>query len=253
MKALSSSDNNKVIVAMVAIAALAIVFWTMLLSPKREEADKLGAQAEQLQSSLAIHQSEVSQAVQAKQEFSRSYEQLVVLGKAVPGDDDTASLIVQLNRIAVGAGVNFRNIRLSAAAGEAAPAPVAETTPEAGGASPTEVAASTLPLGATIGSAGLGVMPYELTFDGEFFEIADFIKGLDSLVKTQNAEVSVDGRLFTINGFSLKAASGRGFPALEASFSITTYLTPPEQGITAGATPEGPEATPVASTIGATP
>jgi Tfp pilus assembly protein PilO len=245
------SSNNVVIVAMLVIAVLVVGFWMVLLSPKREEADTLSAKANDLQSSLAVHQSEVDQALQAKADFSKSYEQLVVLGKAVPGEDDTASLIVQLNRISGNAGVLFRNLKIGAAAGEAAPVEAPTATEE--GASPTEVAASVLPLGATIGPAGLGVMPYELTFSGKFFQIADFIEGLDSLVKTQNATVSVDGRLFTINGFSLKGARGSGFPALEATFYLTTYLTPPEQGITAGATPEGPEAAPVAATIGATP
>ena len=48
-------------------------------------------------------------------------------------------------------------------------------------------------------------MPYTLTFNGNFFKIADFIKGLDSLVKTTNEKVAVNGRLVTINGFSLAA------------------------------------------------
>jgi hypothetical protein len=83
-------------------------------------------------------------------------------------------------------------------------------------------------------------MPYTLTFDGQFFQIADFIKGLDSMVKTQNAQVSVDGRLITINGFSLAPDAVVGLPALEATFSVTTYLTPPSEGVTAGASPVSP-------------
>jgi hypothetical protein len=121
--------------------------------------------------------------------------------------------------------------------------------------SPTEVAASTLPLGAAIGPAGLAVMPYELTFSGDFFHIADFIEGLDALVKSENEKVDVRGRLITINGFSL-APSQAGFPDLEASFTVTTYLTPPSEGVTAGATPEAPvpaTSTPAATTTGGTP
>jgi type II secretory pathway pseudopilin PulG len=252
------SSSNRVIVAMLAIAALAIAFWMLLLSPKREEASKLGAQVEELQASLAQHRAEAAQAQEAREEFPVTYQQLVVLGKAVPGDDDTASLLVQLNRIANGADVTFRNLSLEAASGTEAAPPVPAPAPEAGtpassSVSPTEVAASMLPLGAAIGPAGLGVMPYTLTFDGEFFEIADFIKGLDSLVKTENAKVSVNGRLFTINGFSLEAAPNRSFPALQATFSVTTYLTPPTQGVTAGATPASPSATPVSTTTGGTP
>ena len=56
--------------------------------------------------------------------------------------------------------------------------PAAETVP------PTEVEASLLPLGASIGPAGLAVMPYTLQFQGNFFGIAKFIGQVDSLVKS---------------------------------------------------------------------
>ncbi|HEU5064172.1 MAG TPA: hypothetical protein VFT79_13630 [Solirubrobacterales bacterium] len=249
------SSSNRLILAMIAIALLAAGFWMLLLSPEREEADKLGKQVETLEASLSSHEAEVQQALAAQEEFPRNYEELVVLGKAVPADDDTASLIVQVNRIAESAGVEFRNLKLATAGGEA-PAPVAaeETTGSTGSASPTEVAASTLPLGASIGPAGLAVMPYELVFDGEFFEVADFIKGLDSLVETEAGQVTVNGRLFTISGFSLEPRQNKQFPALQATFFITTYLTPPSEGATGGATVEGPaEAAPASMTIGEAP
>jgi Tfp pilus assembly protein PilO len=263
------TSTNRVIVAALAVVVLAIAFWMLLLGPKRDEASKLGAQVEEVTASLAQHQAEAAQALEARQDFAADYQHLVVLGKAVPGDDETASLLVQLNTVADKAGVSFRALTLEepegAAATAPAPAPEAPSAegvaPEASAgtpaslASPTEVAASTLPLGAAIGPAGLGVMPYTLTFDGQFFQIADFIKGLDSLVKTQNARVSVDGRLITINGFSLAPAAS-GFPALGATFSVTTYLTPPAQGVTAGATPGAPApatAAPAATTTGGTP
>jgi Tfp pilus assembly protein PilO len=263
------TSTNRAIVAALAVVALALAFWMLLLGPKRDEASKLGAQVEEAKASLAQHRAEAAQAVEARGEFAADYQQLVVLGKAVPGDDDTASLLVQLNRIANETGVTFRTLALEAAGGEATPAPATPApeapSPEGSAAeasagtpaslvSPTEVAASTLPLGAAIGPAGLGVMPYTLTFDGQFFQIADFIEGLDSLVKTQSAQVSVDGRLLTINGFSLAADSSSGFPALEATFSVTTYLTPPTQGVTAGATPASPgTATLASAATGGTP
>jgi Tfp pilus assembly protein PilO len=249
---LKISSSNRAIVAVIALAVLVLLIWTMVLSPKRDEASKLDAQASQLKTSLAQHEAEVAEAEAAKKEFPVAYQHLVVVGKAVPGGDETASLLVQMNRIAGRAGGKFTNIALTAAGGEeAAPASSgSEETP----ASPTEVAASLLPLGATVGPAGLAVMPYEVTFDGNFFQIADFIKGVDSLVDTKKTQVSVDGRLVTVDGFSLEAAPDKGFPALQASFALTTYLTPPTEGGVAGASPELPspaEATPAAATIGA--
>ena len=70
-------------------------------------------------------------------------------------------------------------------------------------------------------------MPYDLAFSGSFFHVADFIHGIDSLVKTENAEVAVDGRLVTLDGFSLDPDADSGFPYLDANFSVTTYVSPP--------------------------
>ena len=247
------NSTNRAILAVVAFAVIAGVFWTQMLSPKRQEVNELGADVERLEASLAQHEAEIVEAEAARGEFPTQYQRLVVLGKAVPKDEDVASLLVQVNRIADRADGTFREITLTAADGttEAPPAPAAGSEP----ASPTEVSASLMPLGASIGPAGLAVMPYEVTFDGGFFEIANFIKGLDRLVKTGDDDVTVDGRLVTINGVSLAADAERGFPWLEASFSLTTYLTPPGAPASATGTPPGAPATatPAATTTGGAP
>jgi Tfp pilus assembly protein PilO len=243
--------NSRLIFAVLGVIVLAGAFWMLLLSPKREEAKQLGKQVGQLQATLAQHESEVETALAAKREFAANYGQLVVLGKAVPADSETASLFVQIEKISERAGVRFEEISLAAEPGESA---AAAPTVESG--SPTEVAASTMPLGASIGPAGLGVMPYTLNFTGDFFQISRFIHGLDELVKSTNEKVSVDGRLITVNSFSLSPVEEQGSTELKAAFSVTTYLTPPEQGVTAGATPVGPAtatATPASATLGETP
>ena len=256
---MGTNANNKIIVAMLAVAVLAIAFWMLLLSPKREEVSKLDKQVAQQEESLSVHQAEVQRGLEAEKAFPQEYQQLVVLGKAAPAEDDTASLLVQLNRIAGNSHVRFQTFVLEGESGEA-PEPSEAEAPSSEGEttsypSPTEVAASTLPLGAGIGPAGLAVMPYKLTFAGSFFHTADFIHGLDSLVKSKNAEVEVTGRLITINNFTLTADEAKGFPALQAEFTVTTFLVPPEQGITGGASPASPEPSTatVSTTTGGTP
>jgi Tfp pilus assembly protein PilO len=255
---------NRLIVATLAIAALAVAFWILALGPKRQEAADLSKQVDQMRAALAEAQFEVAEAVAARREFPADYRQLVVLGKAVPSSDDTSSLLVELNQVARDSKVRFNSIQLnSSAAGEAAPAPTPVPTapapaaegsssavPAAASVPPTEAAASLLPLGATVGTAGLGVMPYSLNFSGDFFQIADFIRGIDSLVKT-GSDVAVDGRLVTLDGFALVPDAEAGFPKLQANFVVTTYVTPPSQGVTAGASPTAPApetATPAATT-----
>lgn len=246
---LSMNSGNLAVVGLLAVAVLGAAFWMLALSPKREEAAALEAEVTQLKSTLAQHEAEIVAGEEAREGFPVDYQKLVVLGKAVPGDDDVASLLVQLNRIAGDAGVTFSNLQLSGGGGggeEAAP----ETAAPTEGATPTEAAAALLPLGATIGSAGLGVMPYTLTFEGSFFAIADFIKGLDSLVQTQNERVRVDGRLMTIDEFSL-SGGGEETSTLSANFTVTTYLTPPgEEPSVAPESSGSTEVAPVATTTG---
>jgi Tfp pilus assembly protein PilO len=250
------SASNRLIVAILIVAALAIGFWMLLLGPKREEADKLSGEVETLKVTLAQADSVVATAEAAKREFPANYRQLVALGEAVPEGDETASLLVELNRVAANSKVRFENFQLSSSgetvvpeAAAAVPPPEAPATgapgsvPAAATVPPTEAAASLMPLGASIGPAGLAVMPYNLTFSGSFFQIADFIQEIDSLVETKTSKVGVEGRLVTIDGFSLTSSGSEEQSEdgrLNASFVVTTYLTPPGQGVTAGATPIEP-------------
>lgn len=256
------SSTNRVIVAMLAVSAVTIAFWTLALAPKREEASKLELQVNSLKESLAIDRQEVEQGLTSRKDFTADYSQLVVLGKAVPADDDTASLLVQINHIAEDAKVRFQEVSLRGTASEAAALPTEsvgaepESPTATNVAAPTEAAAATMPLGASIGPAGLAVMPYSLKFTGDFTDVADFIHGLDQLVRTTNSKVAVDGRLITIDGFSLGAEDGHTFPLLEANFAVTTYLIPEGQGLTPGAgatTLESVAGTPAAAITEGTP
>jgi len=247
------SASNRMIVSILAIAALAIAFWMLLLGPKREEASKLSAEEGQLRVALSETQARLATAEEAKRQFPQDYRQLVALGQAVPGGDETASLLVELNRIADSADVEFESFMLnSGEGGEPAPAatpeapaaaePSSSAVPASAAVPPTEVAASVTPLGASVGPAGLAVMPYSLTFSGDFFAVADFIKGIDSMVDTGDSRLTVDGRLVTLDGFALNLTEGAKTTELKATFAVTTFLTPPSQGVTAGATPAAPAA-----------
>ncbi len=270
------TSANRMIIVMLVVVALAAAFWVLLLGPKRQQADDLSGEVDQAKASLAASQSQAAEATAARRGFPSDYQQLVVLGKAVPQSDDTSSLLVELNSIAGRSEVRFDGITTSDAssastASNLAPAPApttpAPTTPPsgetAGGSStavpasatvaPTETAAALLPIGATIGTAGLGVMPYDLSFSGDFFHVADFISGIDAMVHTKGAHVAVDGRLLTLDGFALNGDAELGFPHLDASFAVTTYVTPADQGLTAGASPSGPAAPGTATPASTTP
>lgn len=258
-----------VVLGLVAVAGL----WFGLISPKRSELAKVDDEVATTQASVAQAEELALAAVEAKDDYKSDYERLIVLGKAVPGDDDVASLMDQIDGLATRAGVTFSGLKLSAdvASAEAAPTPAAALPAEqpAEGDAPaptaapaTETAVAGLPLGATVGTAGLPVMPYDLTFKGTFFDIADFMAGLDGLVRAGEHDLTVDGRLLTVDGFSVTPDPNVGFPTLVASLRVTAFVVPADQGLTGGATAAAPtlavpaepaSGTPTAPTAVATP
>jgi hypothetical protein len=103
-------------------------------------------------------------------------------------------------------------------------------------------------------------MPYDLHLSGGFFGIADFLESLDGLVHTRNGGVTVNGRLLTVDGFSLTTGegsadsttsptAGQASTGLQAEVAVTSFLTPADQGVTGGSTPAGPAVTDPGTTV----
>jgi Tfp pilus assembly protein PilO len=230
------TQTTKTVIAAAIVVILAGGFYLLFLGPKRTEASELSEQLTGLQSEVAAEKTKATEARAAKREFPRLYRELVLQGKAVPGDAATPSLLVQLTGIGAQTKTSFDAIELNGSSTEAAPVSTLEA------ATPTETAASLLPLGAAVGAAGLPAMPYSMRFAGGFFGVADFLEGVDGLVETKDGHVSANGRLITIDSFELKPDSQEveEDPRLVAEFDVTTYITPLGQGVTAGATSAGP-------------
>jgi hypothetical protein len=244
------SSDRAVLMGLV-IVGLGAMFWFMLLAPKREEVSNLEADVEKVRTELQQAEATVSTARAAEADYKSNYRTVVTLGKAVPSDADSPSLMTQLQTIADRAEVDFRELELVPGASseptptqqtttDQAAAPTDTATPTATAAPPTESAAATLPLGASVGPAGLPTMPYKLVFSGEFFEMADFLEGLDGLVGKDDEALEVGGRLMTVNGFTVSPPPGDPEGPLVMELTMTTYVTPADQGVTAGASPAAP-------------
>jgi hypothetical protein len=96
-------------------------------------------------------------------------------------------------------------------------------------------------------AAGLECVPLDFEFKGGFFELSDFFHRLKRFVKAANDRLVVGGRLLTIDAVKF-ASDADSFPALKTEVKATVYLSPAEEGATAGATPQGPgQTTPAGS------
>jgi hypothetical protein len=227
-----SRRNSILLVAVAAVAAVA-AYWMLVLTPKREEADKLSQSIAKQQTALKTAEADLATYEKAKAGYKANYALIARLGKAVPADDDVRSLMVQLNAAAGKSKVDFRTIEIGGGAAGTTGSSSTDTTPAPGTAPP--------PGSAPVGSAGFSQMPFEFSFKGSFFNLGDFFQRVDRFVKVSQRRLDVTGRLMVLNSISL-APDTDGFPNIRASIGATTFMLPATEGLTAGASQQGPGA-----------
>jgi len=266
--------RDKKIVMLLVPVMLVAAYWFLVLTPKREEAAKLGETLVAAESRRDSAEDALRQAEASKSDYAGDYATVVRLGKAIPSDVDMPSLLVQLDRAAAGTNIRFAKIAAGPrAAAPVAPAPASDGSSaeapasDAGGSDATsgpgqateaanEGAAAADGSGdAAAGAAGspaagtttptsaptaLDTVPLTFAFDGRFADLADFFHEMKRFVRVANDRVQVDGRLMKIDGFTFDSSK---FPTITANVNATVYLAPKAQGATAGATPEGPATT----------
>jgi hypothetical protein len=249
--------RDRTVLIVVGFVAILGAFWFLALSPKRKEATDVSTQLGTAQTRLAAAQSSASGAEAARRRYNSDYATVARLGKAVPVDDDVPSLVYQLEHTAHDAKIDFRSIKLQpgSTTGAAAPtgqaAAVASAAGNASSTTPASTTTSALPPGAAVGTAGFPTMPFSFDFDGKFFAMQRFLRKLDALTTVQGKNISVKGRLLTVDGVALTAGP-KGFPDVSATVAVTAYLLPAAEGLTAGATPGTAPSTGTASAAGST-
>jgi hypothetical protein len=218
--------------AVVAIAAVG-GYWKLVLSPKREQAAQLTEQVAAQQAQLAQTQQLIATYTGARDDYKTNYDTVVRLGKAVPGDDDTRSLVVQLDAAAKRAGVNFDTVNVNATGG---------------GAGNTNAAASTAAvIPGTVNVGTFSAMPFSFNFSGQFSTLGDFLSRLERFVTVKGDQVSVNGRLLRVESISLTPGD-EGWPSMKAQIGASSYIVPE----TAAAADTGAGNSSVAGTPGST-
>ena len=232
------SQTNKLLLGLVAAIAATAAFWFLALSPKREEAAKLGSDIAAKQAELDQSTALIAGYEKAKGDYKANYTTMVRLGKAVPADDDVRSLLVQINTAAARSKVEFRAISVGSGSGSAAPD---SSATDAGTPGTLAAAPGTVP----VGSAGFSAMPFAFAFDGSYFRLSDFFNRLEDFVTVTNKDVDVTGRLLLLGSVSLTVEQG-DLNHLKAQIGAASYLAPTADSVKAAASAAKPGATPPA-------
>jgi Tfp pilus assembly protein PilO len=232
------TKNPKLLIALAAVVAAVAAYWMLVLSPKREELTKLDAEVAAAQADLGTKQATLATYEKSKSAYRSNYATVVRLGKAVPADDDVRSLVVQLDTAADQSGVDFKSITVGGSGGGEA----AATTPGQAAPPPGTV---------SVGAAGFSAMPFKFSFAGRFNELSSFFARLERFVTVSNDRIDVTGRLLRLESLSLKPDSEG--PGVTAEIGASSYLLPPSQGATAGATAAAPATAAASPTPAAAP
>lgn len=220
------TQRDRIVVGVFAAIVVLAGSWFLAIKPKREEAARLADRAVQAEQRRATAVAKLANAKQAKRDFAAAQESIARMGKAVPADDDAASLVYQLERTARKSGIDFRAVRLEGGAN-----PTPGTGP--GTANPAGANAAVTPL------------PFKLVFEGGFFDLRRFLDLVGSFTTADGEKLNIGGRLLTVDGVGL-TASRNGFPNLKAQITASAYLAP-EPGKAAPGTAAAPGATPGAA------
>ena len=158
--------------------------------PEARAVAQLDQQVAAEQATLAQTQQLIATYQGARDAYKANYDTVVRLGKAVPTEDDTRSLIVQLDTAAKRSGVSFDTVNVN------------------GGGAPARADGTTIAPGA-VSAGAFSAMPFSLNFAGEFCTLGDFFSRLERFVTLKGDQIAVSGRLLRVESIELQPGERR--------------------------------------------
>ena len=190
----------------------------VLIRPQHSKASSLQKQITDTQDAI---DSARALTLQAKKGAQIRVADLFRLTKAMPDQTDMPDIVLELNKIAEDSGITFEQIT---------PATTATAL------------------------SGYEAIPITVEFQGNFYELSDFLYRLRNLVDVRHGALDANGRLFAIDTISFaEAPPPPGFPQIRAHLVIDAFVFGTGTAPTvepAGAAPTGTTGT--TGTTGAT-
>jgi len=208
--------RDRLVLAIVGVAALAAAFWFLVLAPKREQAGTLAAQVTQAEVRRDTATTKAISAEHAKADYARAYATVARLGKAVPPQADVPSLVFQIESAARGSKVDFRKVTVEDQPATAPGAPAGTAT-----------------------TSGISPTPVSFTFEGSFFSLERMLREIDRFSRVKGTKVSVSGRLLTLDQVKLSAARA-GLPNVKAEITANAYVAPVPSALPGQSAPQTP-------------
>ncbi len=196
------------VIAGVCIVLYMAAGYFLVVSPKKGEAVRLDDE-------IAVTNVELMAARAAGEELDDTQPIAVAdifrLASAMPSAPDMPGILLELSRIADETGIRFKSI-----------------TPQ-----------SAVPVGQ------YQMVPIDVTLDGSFYALSDFLFRLRTLVTVRRGELHAAGRLFGVDSVDFTEGE-EGFPRLAANLRLKAYVYGTDTSGTVVPAPVDPNATPPA-------
>ncbi len=158
----------------------------VLISPKRSSSAELATRIAATENEIQARR--IAQRQTPTVERIRAAD-LFRVTKAMPNKYDMPGVLLELNRIARETGIRFESI-----------------TPQDGA-----------------DAGGYLRQPIDLVFEGNFYELSDFLYRMRTLVSVHGGELRATGRLFTVRTLSFVEGE-RAFPQIKATLGVDAYV-----------------------------
>ena len=196
------SPRALLIVVIGGVLVYGLVFWFVLVGPKRAEASALKAEVAALE--ITVTNARIAATPRSNEDTKPiAVADIFRLAKAMPSTPDMAGILLELDRIAEETGIEFQSV-----------------TPAA-----SEVVGD------------YQTVPIALAFNGNFYELSDFLFRLRTLVGVRSGELRAAGRLFAVESIAFAEAPSKGFPELAATLSVVAYVYGSDVAASVGAPP----------------
>lgn len=186
--------------------------WFMLISPQRSKAAELDTQIADANNAISAAR---ALTLEAKKGAQIRVADLFRLTKAMPDQTDMPGILLQLTQVAEDSGISFEQITPSTTA---------------------------MPV------SGYLAIPITVEFQGNFYDLSDFLYRLRTLVDVRRGALDATGRLFAIDSIEFAEASPPGFPEIRAHLVIDAFVF----GTGTAPTVPGPTGAPTTGATGAT-
>jgi Tfp pilus assembly protein PilO len=190
----------------IAIVMVAAVAYMVVIRPKRAEAGRLDEQIAEMQTKVSA--ARLASRPQ-KADTTIKVADVFEVSKAMPDNADMPGIILDLNSVAEATGIKFLSIQ------PAAPTP----------------------------KTGYSAIEITLTFEGNYFDLTDFLFRLRNLVTVRDGHLVSSGRLFTLDTLSMKEGKN-GFPDINAGLTVSAYVYGAPDSAAPAVTPPAPTTEP---------